>query len=83
MLTDLPAYIKNSNQENYNEEFNQTLRQWFNSNGLLLPSLTSTQVTALLALSVPTPAGTMWYNSTLNKLQFVGAGNTTQVITSA
>ena len=80
--TDLPSYLKQQSQENYNEEFNQTLRQWFSSNGFFQPTLTNVQVAALLALS-PAPAnGLHWLNSDVNKMQFIDSTGMVQTITS-
>jgi hypothetical protein len=80
--TDLPTYVQQEDNNNYEQELNQTLRGWLSSNGWVLPSLDNLQVTALLATTIPPTVGTIWYNSDLNKLQFLGAGNTTQIITS-
>jgi len=79
--TDLPVYLQEGNEENYNEEFNQTLRGWFSSNGFFLPALTSVQVTALMALT-PAPQQLQWINSTTNKLQFIDTTGTVQTVTS-
>lgn len=82
---DLPQYrrdIEYKDQEGYHELFNLILTQWFNSNGFFNPTLTNAQVVALLALPQPPLKGTMWYNSDLDKLQFVGAGNVAQTVTS-
>jgi hypothetical protein len=81
--TDLPNYIQQKNMENYNEEFNQTLRNWFSSSGFYQPMLNNTQVSELLAL-IPAPAnGTHWLNSDLNKMQFIDATGVVQTITSS
>jgi hypothetical protein len=83
-MSDLPTFLTgdSANILNYEIELNETLRQWFSSAGFVMPTLTTAQVTQLLGSSTPPIAGTFWYNSTLNKMQFVGAGNTTQVVTS-
>lgn len=53
-------------------------------NGLNPPSLTTAQITALTTASpLPVPFGTIWFNNTLNKLQFWGADSTVHTITSA
>lgn len=81
--TDLPSYIQQKNMENYNEEFNQTLRNWFSSSGFFQPILNNTQVSELLTL-IPAPAnGTHWLNSDLNKMQFIDATGVVQTITSS
>lgn len=82
---DLPTYIKNGDfiqQEGYFELLSLILTKWLNSNGWLLPTLTDAQVTALLALSVPPEKGTIWFNTTKNKLQFVDNSGATQIVTS-
>jgi hypothetical protein len=81
-MSDLPTYLVGDDSINYNTELNETLRQWFSSAGFVMPTLTNVQVTQLLTSTFPPSAGTFWYNSDLNKMQFVGAGNTTQVVTS-
>lgn len=74
----LPIYIDEQNYENFNNELNQTLREWFNWDGFLAPSLDAGQVTIISAYK---PIGTFWYNSTLDKLQFLGSGGV-QTVTS-
>jgi len=86
LAVDLPTYIKNGDfpqQEGYFELVSLILTEWLNSNGWLLPTLTDTQVTALLALSSPPQSGTIWFNSTQNKLQFVDNSGGTQIVTSS
>jgi hypothetical protein len=82
---DLPSYIKNGDyeqQQAYHELLNTLLRQWLSSNGFQIPTLTSTEITALLALGVQ-PAGTLIYNSTSDVLQFIGATGAVQTINSS
>jgi hypothetical protein len=56
--TDLPNYLMNSNEESYEQEFNQTLRQWLSSDGWTTPQITA----ANLAIIAPKmPDGTLWY----------------------
>ena len=38
---DLPTYIQNDNQENYNQELNQTLRDNLSNNGWVVPEITT------------------------------------------
>lgn len=82
---DLPSYIKNGDyfsQENYHELLNTILREWFNSSGFFLPTLTDTQVTDLISLlSAPYPIK-IWYNSDQDKLQFLTPSGVVQTITS-
>lgn len=77
---DLPSYIEQADQENYNQEFNQTLREWFNSDGFVLPSLTAAEVISLLAL--PPVAPKVWFNSTLGKMQILVNSTTVETVTS-
>jgi hypothetical protein len=53
--------------------------------GINPPSFTTTQITAILALAPPdpvVPVGTMWYNSTIKKLQFKSDTGVVETITS-
>ncbi len=82
---DLPQYIKDGDfigQQDYFQLNAKILTDWFNSNGFFQPSLTNAQVVLLLALSTPPPAGTHWFNTDLNKMQFMGNTNTVQTVTS-
>ena len=84
-VVDLPQYIqvdRIEDQQIYFELLSLILTQWFNSNGFFQPTLTNAQVTEILALTPAPTVGTHWYNSDLDKMQFVGAGNTVQTITS-
>ena len=81
----LPKYLSWGNDkdvEAFNQLFNLIITTWLNSNGFQMPPLTATQVTALTALNDVNNLGRVWYNSTTNKLQFMGASNTVQTITS-
>ncbi|MEO6077574.1 MAG: hypothetical protein ABIP54_02195 [Candidatus Andersenbacteria bacterium] len=77
----LPTYVIQADQELYQDEFNQTLRQWFNSDGFFLPALTSAEVVLLMALA-PTPVQKVWINSDLNKMQFLDTVGALQTVTS-
>ena len=84
-VSELPQYRRDldyANQEGYQELFNLVLTQWFNSSGFFQPTLTSAQVTQLMAQTPPLPNGTHWLNSNLNKMQFVDSVGTVQTITS-
>lgn len=86
LAVDLPQYIKNGDfpqQEGYFELLSLILTGWLNSNGWLLPTLTDAQVATLLALSSPPLSGTIWFNTTQNKLQFVDNTGSTQIVTSS
>lgn len=80
---DLPTYIQNSNQENYNVLFNQIITDWFNSSGFFLPTLTNAQVAALVAITPAIPPCRVWFNSDLGKMQILVAANTVETVTSA
>lgn len=78
----IPTYIRQENQENYNEELNQTINDNFSDNGWTgPPSLTTDQITDLVTGPPALPVPTLWYNSDLDKLQFLGA-SAVQTITS-
>ena len=69
----LPQYAANTDysaQEYYQQLLNAILLQWFNADGFFQPTLTTAQAVAIFALSPP--PGTHWYNSDLDKMQFVG-----------
>lgn len=72
----LPTYLKpnnadNSEQENYNEELNETLRQNLSDNGWVAPSITVNDLTVTPVQNPNTlgfttianlmPDGTIWY----------------------
>lgn len=50
--------------------------------GINPPSFTTAQIAAILAYTPPVPNGTMWYNSTLKKLQFKADTGIIETITS-
>lgn len=80
----IPRYAANpdyAEQEYYQQLLNTILTMWFNPNGFAQPILTNAQVAIILADGT-IPAGTHWYNSDLDKMQFIGAGNVAQTITS-
>lgn len=84
-LTYLPQYNNDpnyANQEFYQELFNRILRDWFNNNGFSQPILTDAQVATIVSLNNPLFLGKHWYNSDQDKMQFMGASNTVQQITS-
>lgn len=75
------------NAQLYNDLMYQVLNQLlssFNYNfniGLPLPNATTIQITAY-ALDTTVPIGTLWYNSSLNKLQFKTGTGTVGTVTS-
>ena len=84
LKVDLPQFILNGefqDQTPYFELQELILTQWLSSNGFQIPSLTTVEITALLALTKPPIVGTLWYNSTLDKLQFLGS-SAVQTVTS-
>jgi hypothetical protein len=76
----LPTYVVDSNHENYNQELNQTLQEWFPPVGWVFPPLTNAQVAAYAA-NIPVRA--VWFNTDLAKLQVMTAPGVVQTITSA
>ena len=54
----IPTYIRNSNQENYNEDLNQSLQSWLSVNGFPVPQITAANLT-VIAPSMPN--GSVWY----------------------
>ena len=68
---DLPPYIFTENQQNYQEELNQTLRDNLSNNGYPLPSIKNVDLTVTPVLNPATgtmttlaalmPDGTLWY----------------------
>ena len=91
-ISDLPIYydmvfvdiktghLSNDSQLWHDQTF-QTLDSVVNMfiNGITIPNFTTTQITA----AAPTAAiGTMYFNTTLNAMQFVGNSNVVQTITS-
>lgn len=78
----LPQYFHNPEyrmQEYYQELLNRMLNDWFNVNtGFLLPTFSNAEIAAIAATYPPVR---IWYNSDLDKLQFVGSSGI-QTITS-
>ena len=75
----LPTYIQNEDQENYNIELNETLREFLDDNWWLPQSLTNAQV-ATLTPSFPT--GSFWFNISIAKLQVCTAPGVVETVTS-
>lgn len=74
---ELPTYIENGDQSNYNAEMNQTLRQMLSSTGWLLPDVTTSQATEL---ATSAQDGTIWFNTTVGLPQVV-IGNVIKTFT--
>lgn len=53
--------------------------RYISDDGIVIPSKTTTQITALEPNAL---LGTMWFNTTLNKLQVKTASGTVETITS-
>ncbi len=80
----LPSYISNpentsSGDENYNAELNQTLQDGLSDNGWTAPNLTTAQIATI---EPQMPNGTIWFNSSLAKLQVKTATGVVETITS-
>lgn len=67
---DLPTFIKGQDQDNYVEEFNQTILQGLSNNGWTVPQVTNAQLTVdnviapdgtITTLDALMPNGTLWY----------------------
>lgn len=70
-FVEIVQYLTQPDQEFYNEEFNQTIRQLLSDIGWRLPRLTTAEVMALGALI---PVTSQWYNTDLDKMQIMTAG---------
>lgn len=66
----IPTYIKDKDQENYQEELSQTLLGGVSDNGYVIPSVTNAQLTVapfvlpsgtVTTLALGMPDGTVWY----------------------
>lgn len=75
---ELPTYIKNSSQETYHQLLSQLLIQGLSDLGWTVPTLTGDNIVTV----APTmPVGTIWYNTTINKLM-VNTATGVETITS-
>lgn len=63
----------------YNDQLNQVLRQNLSNDGYVFPSLTTAQITTV---EPSVPNGTVWFNTTLAKLQVKTATGIIETITS-
>ena len=83
---DIPPYVKMNSQENFIEALIQTLLEGLSDNGFTIPNLDADQVTFVTDLKPPMPAGTLWFNTTLNSpygaMQFIALDGSLQTITS-
>ncbi len=64
-----PTYIKNDNQENYNEQINQSLRFNLSDDGWKVPQLTSAQIQQI---APSFPDGSLWYCTDHSPPVYVG-----------
>lgn len=62
---ELPSYIKNSSQETYNQQLSQILISGLSNRGWTVPNLSTVNI-ELIGPSMP--LGTIWYDTTINKL---------------
>ncbi len=86
IISEIPQYLQNPDyawQEPYQQLLNLTLTTWFNSSGFYQPTLTSAEVTQLMAQTPPLPTGTHWLNSDINAMQFVDVNGAVQTMTSS
>jgi hypothetical protein len=85
-MADIPPYVQGDKevQANYQEELNQTLIQNFGVNGVVIPSVTTAQLTTnvvlapdgtLTSLASLMPDGTMWYCNDASPQVYVGKIN--------
>lgn len=72
-----------ANAQLYNDLMYQILNQLIVmiNNGLQLPNKTTAEITAYAA-DTSVPIGTLWYNTSLNKLQFKTGTGTVETVTS-
>ncbi len=72
-----------TNAQLYNDLMFQILNQLIVmiNNGLQLPNKTTAEITAY-GLDTTIPIGTLWYNTSLNKLQFKTGTGTVETVTS-
>lgn len=71
---EIVQYLTQPNQEYYNEEFNQTIRQLLSDIGWRFPRLTNAQVTDFTA---DIPIGSQWFNTDLQVMQVMTSGGLT------
>lgn len=69
---DLPTYLQGDNQENYNQELNQTLRDNLSNNGWIVPQITMAN---LAIIQIQMPDGCLWYVTDSAPPVFVGKVN--------
>jgi hypothetical protein len=75
---DFDTYLLGVDNQNYNEYLAQTLRDGLSDNGWTVPNLTTAEIGSIAAMLTPSglpllPIGTIWFNTTLAKLQVLTA----------
>ncbi len=78
-LVDIPTYIENPSQDNYEEELNQTLQQLLDPAGWVLPNITTVQ-SAILEPSMA--IGSVFFDTNLAKLRVKTAAGVLETIQS-
>ncbi len=78
----IPTYIRNENQENYNEELNQALQNYLGPNGLPVAQITNAE---LINTYANRPNSTVWFVTDHVPPVFVGKinGALVQFVTAA
>jgi len=66
----------------YNDQLNQVLFNGVGPNGFTVSQLTTADITTLAA-NVNIPLGTVWYNTSINKLQVKTAPSVVETISSS
>lgn len=56
----IPTYVQQTNEENYNEELNQTLQYLIGVDGWKTPQITAANL-AIISADPLTPNGTLWF----------------------
>ncbi len=79
---EIPTFIKQPNYDNYNEEFNQTIRELLGSDFWIMPNIPDS-LALNNAASVNTPVGAFWYNSDKKKMQLKTDIGVVETVTSA
>lgn len=77
----LPTYLRGSENDNQSffEEMFLTLLEGLSNNGWTVPNLTTAQITAVQSQM---PVGTLWFNTSVDKLQVKTSGGI-ETITSS
>lgn len=76
----IPTYIEKIDNEYYQTDLNQTLRDNLSDNGFVPPVLTAAQIAQIQASM---PVGTFWYNSDIGDFQFKRAPGVIRTIVSS